>query len=269
MVLDTRTQRAYDSDTGAARLMGRKGFDRVAELVRRSGHRASEPLVVVSATPICGLELHERSQKLMAAEIGPYEVDFEAWHSNLCGLVDLMRFLGHELEVETAVVLSGDVHYGMTVDVRFTVGARTIHLAQLVSSGLKHSGPVTKTALHLVGRLAHRHRERLGWAGTPRPDRLAGARWHLVLRTVNTDAWDRDGPVFLSPALASKLGIDEPPDYREVKTYLRPHGSSSPLVGKNNVGSVTLDGPQVTHRLISVAPQATVYETHIDLASPS
>jgi len=64
------------------------------------------------------------------------------------------RTLGIPLDVPGAVgVLAagkvadvdlGDVHYGMTVDVRFTGRDTTIHLAQLVSSGIKHSGTITK-----------------------------------------------------------------------------------------------------------------------------
>jgi hypothetical protein len=48
-----------------------------------------------------------------------------------------MRFLAGTPGCQTVVVLSGDVHYAMTVEVRFTVGDTTVHLAQLVSSALQ------------------------------------------------------------------------------------------------------------------------------------
>src|SRR5262249_55982839 len=151
--LDTRTQRAYDSPDGGAKLIGPAGFDRIACLVEGSGHDRARPLLLVSATPVCGLELVERRQKFLVDKVGPYQIDFEAWPPNLQGLVDLMDSLTHRLRLSTAVVLSGDVHYGMTVDVRFTLEDASIHLAQLVSSGIKHSGTITKTLLGLLGRL--------------------------------------------------------------------------------------------------------------------
>ena len=113
-----------------------------------------------------GLELAQRRQKFLAGKVGPYRIDFESWHANLRGLVDLMDFLTRKLHLTAAVVLSGDVHYGMTVDVRFTVGDATIHLAQLVSSGLKHSGTITKTIRGLLGRL-NRRCPRTGRLGSP------------------------------------------------------------------------------------------------------
>jgi len=91
--LDTRTQRAYDSPEGGARLIGPARLDRIARLVEDSGHDKTRPLLLVSATPVCGLELAERRQKFLAGKVGPYRIDFESWHANLHGLIDLMDFL--------------------------------------------------------------------------------------------------------------------------------------------------------------------------------
>src|SRR5689334_4823802 len=227
--------------------------------VEGSGHDRSRPLLLVSATPVCGLELAERRQKFLAGKVGPYQIDFESWHASLRGLADLMNFLTRRLRLTTAVVLSGDVHYGMTIDVRFTAADTTIHLAQLVSSGLKHSGTITKTILNLLGRLNRRCHERVGWA---RPPALSGAQdigRRVMLRPVSTDEWAAGGPVFLPPALARRLGISQRPDYREIRTYVRPAGpaSSSALTGENNIGCVTVDGSKVTHVLLSRAPGTT------------
>lgn len=265
--LDTRTQRAYDTDEAPARLIGRAGLDRVGDLVARCGHPAGKPLILVSATPVCGLELHELGQKFLAAELGPYMVDFEGWHSNPNGLIDLMRFLAHELGHERSIILSGDVHYAMTVDVRFSVDGKTIHLAQLVSSGLKHSGTITKQALSIVGQLNRSRHERVGWAAARVPNGAHRPRWRLPRPSVKPDS-PHDGPVFLSPAQARELGIDQPPDYREVRTYLHPRGPShSPLIGENNIGSVLFDGRHVTHRVLSRGEHTTAHEASIDLFS--
>jgi hypothetical protein len=264
--LDTRTQRAYDSPEGAARLVGPAGFDRIARLVEGPGHDRTRPLLLVSPAPVCGLELAERRQKFLAGKVGPYQIDFEGWHASLHGLIDLMNFLTRRLRLTTAVVLSGDVHYGMTVDVRFTAGDTAIHLAQLVSSGLKHSGTITKPILNLLGRLNRRCHERVGWARPPGLSRAQDIGRRVMLRPVSTDEWAAGGPVFLPPALARRLGISQRPDYREIRTYIRPAGPASILTGENNIGSVTLDGHKVTHVLLSRGQGTTAHRAELDLS---
>jgi hypothetical protein len=265
--LDTRTQRAYDSPEGGARLIGPAGFDRIACLVEGSGHDRTQPLLLVSATPVYGLELAERRQKFLLGKVGPYRIDFEGWHANLRGLLDLMDFLIRRLRLTRAVVLSGDVHYGMTVDVRFTLGDTTMHLAQLVSSGIKHSGTITRTILNLLGRLNRRYHERVGWAHPPglARDRVGG---RVMLRPASTDEWAPGAPVLLHPALVRQLGISQRPDYRESRTYIRPAGqSSSVLIGENNIGSVTVDRDKVTHVLLSRGQGTTAHPAELDLSS--
>lgn len=268
--LDTRTQRRYDSPDGGARLIGPAGLDRIACLVKDSGHDRTKPLLLVSATPVCGLELAERRQKFLADRVGPYRIDFEGWHANLHGLIDLMDFLARRLGLTAAVVLSGDVHYGMTVDVRFTVGDASIHLGQLVSSGLKHSGTATKTILHLLGRLTRRRHERVGWAHPPDLARARDVARRVMLRPVSTDEWAPGAPVFLTPALARHLRINRRPDYREIRTYIRPPGpSSSVLTGENNIGSVTVDRHKITHVLLSPGQRTTAHPAELDLSRPA
>jgi hypothetical protein len=154
----------------------------------------------------------------------------------------------------------------MTVDVRFTAGDTTVHLAQLVSSGLKHSGTTTKTILNLLGRLNRRCHERVGWARPPGLTRAQNVGRRLMLRPVSTDEWAPDAPVFLPPALARQLKITQRPDYREIRTYIRPAGPSSLLIGENNIGSVTVDGHKVTHVLLSRGQGTTAHPAELDLS---
>ena len=150
---------------------------------------------------------------------------------------------------------------------RFTVDGTTVHLVQLVSSGLKHSGTISKRLLGLLGRLNRRHHQRIGWAAAPRARHAGRVARGLLGRPANTDTWVEDAPVFVSPAVARKLRIDRPPDYREVRTYLTPDGpSGSPLIGENNIGLVTVDGHTVTHRLLSRHLGTTTHQTRVDLA---
>jgi hypothetical protein len=88
-------------------------------------------------------------------------------------------------------------------------------------------------------------------------------------RPVSTDEWAAGGPVFLTPALAGRLGISQRPDYREIRTYIRPSGepSSSVLTGENNIGCVTVDGHKVAHVLLSSGPgTTTAHRAELDLA---
>jgi endonuclease V-like protein UPF0215 family len=58
--------------------------------------------------------------------------------------------------------------------------------------------------------------------------------------------------VFLAPRDVKVLGVDQPPDFRECRVYVRPKGrNSSILVGENNTGLVRIDGGDVTHRLLA------------------
>jgi hypothetical protein len=252
VVLDSRTQRSYDSPDGAARLVGHEGLRRAAHVARRAGHDKGRRLLIVSAVPVFGFELQERRQKYLVDKVGPYEIDFEAWHSNLRGLVDLMRWLIEELEPSECVLLSGDVHYAVNARAFFSVGERELAFVQLVSSGFKHAGVAARTALDVLGHLLHERHERLGWDEPPDHKAPAAIGKRLIGRTVNTDEWSADSPVFLAPRDLRLLGIEHPPDYRECRIYVRPEGRRrSILIGENNVGLVSITRDGVVHRVLS------------------
>ena len=259
LVLNTRTQRAFDSDRGAARLLGERELDRVRLLAQRAGARPPGPVILVSATPVYGLELQERRQKFLAGRLGPYGIDFETWHSNLAGLCDLMRLLIDELGLRRCVILSGDVHYGLNVRATFGHGGRVLSIDQFISSALKHSGTLARTALHLLGAAVRSDHARVGWA-TPPALPAAGPAGRLLARKVNTDAWAEDAPVFLAPTLAEKLVPDQPPDCQETRSYLRPDSRRGCVItGDSNLGEVSLrlrDGV-IVHRLLARRAGAT------------
>ncbi len=88
-----------------------------------------------------------------------------------------------------------------------------------------------------------------------------------MLRPVSTDKWAPGAPVFLTPALARHLRISHRPDYREIRTYIRPPGpSSSVLTGENNIGSVTVDRHKITHLLLSPGQRTTAHPAELDLS---
>jgi hypothetical protein len=217
-------------------------------------------VILVSAAPVYGLELQERRQKFLVGKVGPYEIDFEAWHSNLAGLCEFMRVLIDDLGLRSCVILSGDVHYGLNVKACFSYDGRALSIAQLVSSAVKHSGTVARTTLQLLGAAVRPDHARVGWDTPPRIER--GHR--LLMREVNTDAWADDAPVFLPPTVAGRLIHDQPPRYRETRSYVRPAGRrASVITGDNNLGAVSVrlaDGV-VLHQLLARRAGTTIRNT--------
>lgn len=249
---DTRTQRAFDDDEGAARLIGPEGLQRLVRLAEEAGVEEGMPLVFVSPVPVFGFELQERRQKYLVDKVGPYEIDFEAWHSNLRGFVDLMKTIIEEIRPSHAVLLSGDVHYGVNARAAFDIKGRELAMVQLVSSGLKHAGVLASSGIDVLGRVLRSRHERLGWEETPEPNRLSVLKEKVFERAVNTDEWSGVSPVFVAPRDARLLEVDQQPDYRECRVYVRPEEpGSSFLMGINNVGFVSLTGRGVVeHRLV-------------------
>jgi PhoD-like phosphatase len=268
VVLNTRTQREFDAPQAAARLIGRQERERVRQLATTTARREGQPLLMVSSVPVFGLELQERREKFLAGKIGPYEIDFEGWHSNLAGLIDFMRLLIEDLGLDRCVLLSGDVHFGINTHTTFEMGIRSTVFAQLVSSSLKHSGRTSKAALELLGHVVKRRHERLGWDSPPRVTRAAGLANRLLGRMVNTDEWSDDAPVFLAPRIVKRMSATTTPDYRECRYYVRPEeAGASVLIGESNVGLVTLATDEcVEHRLLSYnKTRLRVRTAHIDL----
>jgi hypothetical protein len=262
VVLDTRTQRAFDAPEGAARLVGPNERARLRDLVNNCARDPAGPLTVVSPVPVCGLELQERRQKFLVKQVGPYEIDFEAWQSNLQGFVDLMCFLVEDLGLEKCLFLSGDVHYGLNLRFVFGIGQRRIAITQLVSSGFKHSGIASKSALNALGSLVRARHERVGWKRPPPVQDGRSWRRRVMMRAVNTDDWADDAPVFLSPGRARQLKADRPPDFRELRLYIKPSGPGrSILVGENNAGLVRVTGDEVEHLLLSRSRNGTQMRT--------
>jgi hypothetical protein len=241
LCLDTRTMRAYDSPESGARLLGGKGRARAVEVAEAADHSPGDSMVLVSPVPVCGLELQERRQKFLVGKVGPYEIDFEAWHSSLQGFVDFMEMLIEQLQLPWVVILSGDVHYGMTIGVRFTLRGKTLPISQLVSSSFKHSGTTSKTALATLGRVVRRHHERVGWCSPPDLERSGKLRHKLIERAVNTDEWAEEAPVMLHPNRARQLKIQQEPEFVESRLYVAPEEARSVLVGENNLGIVRID----------------------------
>ena len=262
IILDTRTQRHYDSSEGGARLINDSERERIIALASDAGHEPGRSLMLISPVPVFGFEFQEQRQKFLVGKLGPYEIDFEAWHSNMHGLVDFMRLLVDELQPDPCIILSGDVHYGVNAECSFTVDDKELAVIQLVSSGFKHANLFAKSGLYLLGHLLRTKHERLGWHKPPDFKAPDGPGKKLMNRPPNVDEWADNSPVFLAPRHAKVLGIEATPDYRERRVYVRPSGRNrSVLIGENNIGLVTLEKEGVEHRVLSRG-----HRTHVHTA---
>ena len=134
IVLDTKTQREFDSNRGPARLMDNYGLGWLrtawADLQERRKDPEQEnlPLIVVSATPVYGFDPLELLQKLLVTirVRRPAEVDFESWIGNREGFSSFMRTLAVEIRPRWCLFLSGDVHYSFTTRAEFVSDGRTL-----------------------------------------------------------------------------------------------------------------------------------------------
>ena len=102
-----------------------------------------------------------------------------------------MTFLIDELQLPSCLAISGDVHYGMNLQVAFSWKGQGLPITQLVSSAQKHAGVLSKTALNLLGKIVPTTHERIGWDLPPRSTR-SNAITRLMLQPVNTNAWSED-----------------------------------------------------------------------------
>jgi len=175
IVLDTRTQREFDSARGAAQLLDRYalGWLRIvwADLLDRSKAEEPPPAIVVSPAPVYGFELAERMQKFMLA-FGktPTDVDLECWVANRAGFGAFMRVLACELSPPWVLFLSGDVHYSFSTRAEFEASGRTLRCWQATSSPLCNDTALTGV-LHRLSRTRERYERRFGWED---PDQLPG-----------------------------------------------------------------------------------------------
>lgn len=125
--LDTRTQRGRQDDhasNGSAK--GAPAFlksvrswattmARLHPLLRQQAR--GEPIVFVSAAPIFGFEWIDFFQKFLTFFTGPYKFDYESWAANEAQMAHLLKLLSGR----NVILLSGDVHYGYTSTVSYTV----------------------------------------------------------------------------------------------------------------------------------------------------
>jgi hypothetical protein len=125
--LDTRTQRGFKDgllghDTNAPAYL--KSVTSWGTTLRAlngllKNQNRSLPVVLVAAAPVFGFKLVEELQSFVDSDfvMGPYFLDLESWSANRKHMLLFLHLMGNA----NVVVLSGDVHYGFTSTVKFSV----------------------------------------------------------------------------------------------------------------------------------------------------
>lgn len=161
LFLDTRTNRAHaapSQPTKGARLIAPHELSRMRIMLHAMNLRR-KPLILVAPTPILGVpsvetalsEINERSLRAyLSAGIGREDfqrirnslhekLDFESFDCNPLNYDDVLGLLV-DSGADPVIVLSGDVHYGFSVNAQILlVRTRKLRIAQFTSSALKNT----------------------------------------------------------------------------------------------------------------------------------
>lgn len=161
IVLDTRTHR-WRSEKNAGKPSGLLDFERLKEL--KAKVTGEETVIIVSAAPIFGVKVIEAIQKLFTWFGQALTVDAENWMAHKGTAKVLLQILTDKDTAEQYIILSGDVHYSFTYDVRlrFTHSQPSIH--QLTASGFKNQFPLKLISmLDKFNRYLYGHKSPLNW----------------------------------------------------------------------------------------------------------
>jgi hypothetical protein len=289
IVMNTRTQRGYDGDEDAPRLIDQQGLEEIQSAARRAGYQDGDPLVLVSPAPVVGYETVEGMQELVNHYIGPYKFDVESWRANLDGYLSLFKYLITELAPHHVIFVSGDVHYGFTISATFTWQGKSLPVVQLTSSALKNTG----FALEVIGLsslFAGRTDRHFGWeslaeeaneaeVGTfPEPATPLPAQGESHSRKVRGRAVHilPNEQASMPATFAPTSGIESPSAvkgrlaWQDARTFEPTWGFRSlPIVGDNNLGLVRFrSGNLLVHRLLVPTEAGTRSSTAIVATVP-
>lgn len=165
-VLDTRTRRVYDSRNTSPGLLSSDALQE--QLPGQPPPVGAEVVFIVSAAPVLGLAVFEELIQPMVSIIkSNLYADAEAWALNFAAFES---FLSRIEKYKRVVLLSGDVHFGLTTVMDYFKGANKTRIIQLVSSAIKNeTNTLGNHHILASGRLqqlqsnAYFPAEKLGW----------------------------------------------------------------------------------------------------------
>jgi hypothetical protein len=261
--LDCRTQRGYNSQRGAPELLSEEALQLLSRTAQQAKYYNGDPVIIVSPTPVFGFELAEKLQGYLAHLSGAYNWDLESWSASEQGFTHFITFLIENLGPRYCIFLSGDVHYGFTMDAKFTLlpqndrkEEKRMQAIQLTSSALKST---SFGGRFLIGDILDRIYEfisnkktvRMGWnvqSGSPK---------HLneLLQEQNTSTIPNEKlssvVLHLDESSTSKNGLDvlekhfeveRTPAWMESRRILKTSGYKHTCVlADNNLGMLIFD----------------------------
>ena len=265
LFLDSRTQRSYDDLNGPARLVDLQGLESLAQTALRSGFRKTDPVIIVTPTPIFGFDLVEKLQELLAMASSVYAVDLETWSANRDGFSDLLKTIVQRLSPSHCIFLSGDVHYGFASTGTFSLmqegykgtkkrPGKTMNITQLNSSALKTTSLGKEVAFgEMLGRIRQlfyprpsilKSRKRIE---SNTPDDIERAAAQSSTFKDRTEKEELFGPNTLFARGQNKLDISKQllaPEWVAQKSFVNLFNSGfipELIVADNNIGLVVVD----------------------------
>jgi hypothetical protein len=271
--LDCRTQRGYSTLMGAPDLISEEALGSILKIVQQANYYNGDPAIIVSPTPVFGFELAEKLQGYLAHLSGPYNWDLESWSASEQGFTRFITFLIEKLGPRYCVFLSGDVHYGFTLDAKFTLlphddngQEKRVQAIQLTSSALKSTSFGGRFLIgdildHIYEYMSNKKIVRIGWniqSGSPKHideiiqeqnDKIPNEKLSSVVLHVDETSTSKDG----LDILKKHFKVERTPAWMESRRILKTLGYKHTCVlADNNLGMLIFDklSRTIKHRLL-------------------
>lgn len=138
VVLDTRTRR-WRSESNLAKPSGLMDWEALMDLQQELIDQTK--VIIVSPAPMFGVKLIEAIQRSATFIGASLLVDAENWMAHPGAANTLLSIFLHRKTPEQFIILSGDVHYSFSYDIRIRFRRGSPHIYQITCSGIKNQFP--------------------------------------------------------------------------------------------------------------------------------
>ncbi|MBB1270958.1 alkaline phosphatase family protein [Shewanella sp. SR44-3] len=138
VVLDTRTRR-WRSESNLAKPSGLMDWEALMDLQQEL--IGQDKVIIVSPAPMFGVKFIEAIQRTATLIGGSLLVDAENWMAHPGAANALLSIFMHRKTPQQFVILSGDVHYSFSYDIRIRFRHGSPHIYQITCSGIKNQFP--------------------------------------------------------------------------------------------------------------------------------
>ncbi|WP_348703461.1 alkaline phosphatase D family protein [uncultured Neptuniibacter sp.] len=138
VVLDTRTKRWW-SENSLSQPSGLMDWEALSELQQEL--IGEQSVLLISPAPIFGMKLIETVQRIFTFFGKALTVDAENWMAHSGSANVILNIFRHPKTPQNFVILSGDVHYSFTYDIKIRFRENSPDIWQVTCSGLKNEFP--------------------------------------------------------------------------------------------------------------------------------